>query len=483
MVLSGDIQELWPTGVALAFLGTFSGALGDVLVRKAFRKAQEDENDAQTAVKLRLSVIDGKTHRSDTPKFIGGQDVRLGGACRATFEKACSEEDDNKNPSLDRWWLAGMIMTAVIDPALTTLALLFAPSSIVTPFAGAHILWACLLAILLLGERMHALDVLGAGMVIGGIVVVVIYATKAGDVQTVEDFILGLAEPEAATSACLLLALVCISIFFACIKETSAAAGWWHKHVSPEGIELFGIDLKRLGVCASSGLLGGLTNTATKLLTMEITELFENPLVSLQHWGFYFSLVLSLAFAVPQLYFLYSALRHYGAVFVVPTVNACTIVSGSVAAFWILREHPRSMLTCMVGLATVTLGVALLSRPTSQSKGSQSAEDEATTSRVACSGADVLKRGESRFLAAVKTEVSCSSEGEVFERASCSQSEQCTSAAVAAEGLVESETQVEAVSQFTWKVQVLVFFQDGRGARAYMCVPASANAGSLVRVN
>lgn len=368
MVLAEGLQELWPTGVVLAFIGTFCGALGDVLVRKAFRKAGELKENREAAASIRFSRMSNTAaatpaeENEDCTEVQVPTDVSSPSAAERAPDAVAEKE---KSLFLDCCWLTGMGMTAIVDPVMITLALLFAPSSIVTPFAGAHILWACVLAVLLLGERMHTLDVLGAGMVVGGIVAIVVYASKAGDVQTVDDFLLGLKEPEAAICVAVLLSLLVVSIFFACVPEKSAAGHWWQKHVSPTGIELGGIDMKRLGVCTTAGLLGGFTNTATKILALELTRLFEHPAMSLQDWRFYFSGVLTLVFALPQLYFLNTALKHFGAVFVVPTVNACIIVSGSVAAFWILRERPSCMRACVVGLATVIAGVALLSRPTS----------------------------------------------------------------------------------------------------------------------
>ncbi|KAL8434875.1 hypothetical protein ACSSS7_002841 [Eimeria intestinalis] len=397
MVLSAGPQELWPTGVALASLGTFSGALGDVLVRKAFRRAQRRQENEKAAVVLHASSNAKNAHQQKLAEDNAEQQSQLGMVCSSTAasrEEVPAAAEGEKSTRFDWCWITGMFMTAAVDPALTTLALLCAPSSMVTPFAGAHILWACLLAVLLLQERMRALDVLGAGMVVIGIVVVVMHASKAGDVQTVEDFIAGLEKPEAAFSACILMLLILLSISFACIKPESAAAVWWRKHVSPAGIELGGVDLRRLGVCAASGFLGGFANTATKLFAIEIIKLYEDPQWSLQDWQLYFSLGLSLAFALPHLYFLYTALRHYGAVFVVPTVNACIIVSGSVAAFWILQERPRCMPICALGLAAVILGVALLSRPTSFSG--------------CCSGQDNSLREDHSGLSGLTTEGSLS---------------------------------------------------------------------------
>ncbi|KAL8452319.1 hypothetical protein Emag_002438 [Eimeria magna] len=401
MVLTAGPQELWPTGVVLAFLGTFSGALGDVLVRKAFRRAQTRQNEKTTWV-LHASSNNNE-HRGRSAGHSAVQQSQLGSIRRFTAargEEAPAAADTGKSIRFDWCWIMGMLMTAAVDPVLTTLALLCAPSSMVTPFAGAHILWACLLAVLLLRERMHALDVLGAGMVVIGIVVLLMHASKAGDVQTVEDFIAALEEPEAAISACILMFLILVSILFAYMKHDSAAAVWWRRHVSPAGIELCGVDFRRLGVCAASGFLGGFTNTATKLLAIEITKLCESPQRSLQDWRLYFSLSLSLAFALPQLYFLYTALRHYGAVFVVPTVNACIIVSGSVAAFWILQERPRCMPICALGLATVILGVALLSRPASSS-GCCSRQDNSVGED--CSGITGVKTEGSHSFAALET--------------------------------------------------------------------------------
>lgn len=404
MVLSEGLQQLWPIGVVLAFIGTFCGALGDVLVRKAFRRAGERKEQGEAALRGGTSGRDNTSAADPAEDNEECAEIRLqleGGGNGPSHAPEGSRSSSAVAPKekslfLDWCWLTGMAMTAIVDPTMITLALLFSPSSIVTPFAGAHILWACVLAILLLGERMHSLDVLGAGMVVSGIVAIVVYASKAGDVQTVDDFLLGLTDPGAATCLTILLSFLALSLTFACVPEGSATGRWWKKHVSPGGTQLCGIDVKRLGVCTSAGVLGGFTNTATKILALELTRLFEHPFESLQDWRFYFSGILTLMFALPQLYFLNTALKHFGAVFVVPTVNACIIVSGSVAAFWILRERPSSLRACTVGIATVIAGVALLSRPASHASCCGPEGGEGNAAKKGCNAIFCRRQGSTR---------------------------------------------------------------------------------------
>eukprot|EP01068_Selenidium_serpulae_P013808 Selendium_serpulae@DN6012_c0_g1_i2.p1 len=84
---------MWLIGVTITIVGSFLGALGDILVRLSFTR--EDKKDEA----LRRPLI--------------------------------------KRPL----WLSGMFCSVVLDGVMTIVALNFTSAAIVTPFAGLHIFW------------------------------------------------------------------------------------------------------------------------------------------------------------------------------------------------------------------------------------------------------------------------------------------------------------------------------------------------------
>ncbi|PHJ20047.1 magnesium transporter nipa [Cystoisospora suis] len=162
--MSTDLSSLWPIGLVVILIGSFVGAAGDILVKKSFLKL-------------------GKY----TP-----------------FRQLI------RHPL----WIVGMILTAVLDPLSTFISLLFAPATIVTPFAGMHIFWGCVLAIFWLKEKMFYKDLVGASFILTGITLIVVYSGKDQIITSVHDLAVSIRYVESIVYICIASILICLSFLF-----------------------------------------------------------------------------------------------------------------------------------------------------------------------------------------------------------------------------------------------------------------------------
>uniref|UniRef100_A0A0G4HGR2 Uncharacterized protein n=1 Tax=Chromera velia CCMP2878 TaxID=1169474 RepID=A0A0G4HGR2_9ALVE len=120
----------WGIGVALCTLGSFTASLGDNLVRKSF--LIEDER----------------------PK-------------------------EEQRPLLRRpYWLLGILFANVCNALITTFALIFTTASVVTAFAGLHLLLSVVMARYILNERLKWSGVGSCALILAGIAMVVFFGAR-----------------------------------------------------------------------------------------------------------------------------------------------------------------------------------------------------------------------------------------------------------------------------------------------------------------
>ncbi|CBZ51048.1 hypothetical protein NCLIV_041230 [Neospora caninum Liverpool] len=299
-----DLSGLWPVGVCVILVGSFAGAVGDILIRRSF--------------------------------------LRMGGCLRLGSVV--------KNPG----WVWGMLLTAVLDPISTFVALLFAPATIVAPFAGMHIFWGCLLAVVYLKERMRPCDVAGAALIILGITLIVIFSGKDQVISSVPDFAHYLPLPGAIAYMCIFSS---VSLVASLLSADSAIA----RLFPPARYPGLGVSVQRMALSCASGIVGGATNIGAKALVIALTGFFAHPKETLSSWSTYLIVFLAAFLGLFQLYYLNMALRKYEASYVVPMINSFLIASGSVGGILILQEHPDNWAAFFCGLALVVCGVFVLS--------------------------------------------------------------------------------------------------------------------------
>ncbi|OII77737.1 hypothetical protein cand_015530 [Cryptosporidium andersoni] len=196
----------WPIGVSIALIGSLLGALGDNFVRKSFLSTQKrykiaEISDISATSKEDIngcslhSSPDNSAHlKSKSPKF---------------WEMV-------KNPM----WLIGIILAAGADTIATLAALVFAPATLITPFAGMHIFWSMLIACLWLKERIGFIEWIGAICIVGGIICVVVFAGKIDGFTTVYQFAPLLKRPAAI---CYIVINLTLLIIFPLLTMNSVA--------------------------------------------------------------------------------------------------------------------------------------------------------------------------------------------------------------------------------------------------------------------
>ncbi|PFH32174.1 hypothetical protein BESB_021150 [Besnoitia besnoiti] len=301
---AAGLSALWPIGLCVIVFGSFAGAAGDILIRRSFLRMQ---------------------------------------ACPSI-----------RHVIRDRGWVWGMILTAAMDPLSTFVALLFAPATLVAPFAGMHIFWGCLLAVAWLKERMFVLDVAGAALIIAGITLIVIFSGKEQVIGTVAAFGHYLQFPGAITYICVFVVLATLSCVFSSDHVLARV-------LPPARHPRLSALVQRFAVSCASGIVGGATNIGAKALVVVLTEFLAAPKAALASWSTYVIAFLAAAFGLFQLYYLNAALHRFEASYVVPMINSVLIVSGSVGGILVLQEHPDNWTAFFGGLALVVAGVFVLS--------------------------------------------------------------------------------------------------------------------------
>ncbi|ESS33780.1 magnesium transporter NIPA [Toxoplasma gondii MAS] len=299
-----DLSALWPVGVCVIIVGSFAGAAGDILIRRSF--------------------------------------LRMGGCLRLGSVV--------KNPG----WVWGMLLTAVLDPISTFVALLFAPATIVAPFAGMHIFWGCVLAVVCLKERMRVWDVAGAALIILGITLIVIFSGKEQVISSVSDFATYLPLPGA-------IAYMCVTSAVSVVASLLSADRVIARLFPPSQHPGRGMVVQRIALSSASGIVGGATNIGAKALVIALAGFLAHPRETLASWSTYLIVFIAAFLGLFQLYYLNMALRKYEASYVVPMINSFLIASGSVGGILILQEHPDNWAAFFCGLSLVVCGVFVLS--------------------------------------------------------------------------------------------------------------------------
>ncbi|XP_026191658.1 probable magnesium transporter NIPA1 [Cyclospora cayetanensis] len=298
-------QDLWPLGISIIFCGSLSGAAGDTMVRMSY-SAAGPEPSVREMLKKPMFVI-------------------------------------------------GMILTTAVDSACTLGALTFAPSSMVTPFAGVHIFWAVLLSHFWLKESVGRWEVLGSSCVISGVLLLVLFSGKETDITSISQFRAAASTPLALTyisvAAASTLTLVLLSQ-----KLYPCSLGAWE------------VPIQRLSLALASGVFGGNTNVSAKLLTIAVTQLFRGDFSVLTNlavcdsssWQAYAVFFATILLALLQLLFLNTALRKFEAIYVIPTTNSCLVAEGIVGAIMVLREYPSTWVCFLLGLLLCVGGILVL---------------------------------------------------------------------------------------------------------------------------
>ncbi|PHJ18750.1 magnesium transporter nipa [Cystoisospora suis] len=297
MADESTVSHLWYIGVIVVALGSLAGAGGDTMVRHAYVKAGNDATPKQML---------------KSPMFV-----------------------------------VGMLLTVVLDPLCTFVALLFAPSSIVTPFAGVHIFWAVFIAHFWLKEHMGWVEVLGSIGIVTGVILMVCFCGTEADIGSISAFDSYASTPGAiayiAVSAFLLIVILILAFsFYPC------SLGSWDYSV------------RRLATALASGFLGGNSNVSAKFFSIILMDLFAGHTSVFTNWRTYVVTLCTVVLCLGQLIFLNVSLRRYEAIYVVPTINSCLVAEGTIGSILVLHEVPKNWTAFSIGLILCIAGILIL---------------------------------------------------------------------------------------------------------------------------
>ncbi|CDO64044.1 conserved Plasmodium membrane protein, unknown function [Plasmodium reichenowi] len=125
-------------GIIISFIGSFFGALGDKFVHDSYIK----EKNINTQIYKKKMI-----------------------------------------------WLLGILLSVVIDPIFTIIALYFTSAALVTPFAGVHILWNLIITNVSLKIKIKLHQYMGSFFLITGIALIITFSEKKVDIHNMKDLI------------------------------------------------------------------------------------------------------------------------------------------------------------------------------------------------------------------------------------------------------------------------------------------------------
>ncbi|PFH34554.1 hypothetical protein BESB_065870 [Besnoitia besnoiti] len=288
---------LWWVGVGIVFVGSLAGAVGDTMVRHVYVMAGEAFTPKQM---LRC------------PMFV-----------------------------------AGMLLTVVLDPFCTFLSLLFAPSSIVTPFAGVHIFWAVMIAHFWLKEHLGGWEKIGSFGIVTGVILMVVFSGKEANIGSIDAF-------DSYAQSAGAIAYIVVSFMILIVILDLAFAFY------PCSLGSSEYSVRRLATSLASGFLGGNANVAAKFFSIIVMDLFSGNTSVFGNWRTYVVTLGVCCVGLGQLFFLNLALRRYEAVYVVPTINSCLVAEGTIGSILVLHEIPGNWIAFSFGLFMCIAGILIL---------------------------------------------------------------------------------------------------------------------------
>eukprot|EP01068_Selenidium_serpulae_P013807 Selendium_serpulae@DN6012_c0_g1_i1.p1 len=349
---------MWLIGVTITIVGSFLGALGDILVRLSFTR--EDKKDEA----LRRPLI--------------------------------------KRPL----WLSGMFCSVVLDGVMTIVALNFTSAAIVTPFAGLHIFWNVVLAKHVLKENVIFQHLVGSGLILFGLTLILIFGIHESPEYGLEELLSLYSQTAFVVYAIFCSGALALCLYISCFAKDTAEAGDGRSSMRTtnshggviemsnststdlgENNETIAVEvtrrsdgarftirkkirnpkvspgIRRFAISASSGLCAGNTN----IMVQNVMKVFSaDGYQALLHWEFIIIIIALAALASSQLYFLNYALKLFEAIFVVPMINSVLIGTACIAGLSLdprSTSKPRIELLLFGAGAIITIwGILVLSR-------------------------------------------------------------------------------------------------------------------------
>eukprot|EP00918_Siedleckia_nematoides_P092151 GHVU01202399.1.p1 GENE.GHVU01202399.1~~GHVU01202399.1.p1 ORF type:complete len:439 (+),score=35.59 GHVU01202399.1:229-1545(+) len=356
----------WVVGLCLGLLAAFSGAMGGILIRKSFsQKSSENQrqNGPDTSTGRDGSASGGNClqtvdcccshQKQDLEGRTGDSGSRVDGDDAAPAPHGASGGDDGKDrPNLMKKpaWVAGLILTTVINPIGTVSALAFASVTLVTCMSGVQVLFNMLLAKLWLKEPATTLDYVGSVSVSVGMVLVIFFSGKDVELTSDEMYMKAMADPNAIAYTCTTTGIMLITLVFGAEGVARSL-----------GSGSIGPAVQRLCLSLASGIAGGNSNLVCKAAVFALAEIETLGWKTVFSRGFvYVTWIVNGILSAIQIGYFNYALKVSTALFVVPTVNSVLIAIGAIGAIVVLHETPSNIPFFALGLVCVVGGIFCL---------------------------------------------------------------------------------------------------------------------------
>eukprot|EP00918_Siedleckia_nematoides_P080345 GHVU01176176.1.p1 GENE.GHVU01176176.1~~GHVU01176176.1.p1 ORF type:complete len:496 (+),score=49.78 GHVU01176176.1:74-1489(+) len=249
-------------------------------------------------------------------------------------------------------WIVGMFLSVFVNATLTLVAFFFASATVVTSFAGVHIMFNMIIAKSWGGESTACWDYVGSACVVAGIILVVWFAGKELAVSSVELFF----ESVGSIGGILFFSISGAIILLALMLAIDKLA----KLMEVNCIRIAAV-FERLILSTAPGVCGGCSNISGKALTVVVGQMIPTKGWVLLQWQSIAILCMTGLFAVLQLILLNVGLKKFDAIYVVPVINSVLIAAGSIGGIVVFKEIPIEAGFFTLGLVLVVGGVVALS--------------------------------------------------------------------------------------------------------------------------
>eukprot|EP00914_Ancora_sagittata_P013844 GHVO01027172.1.p1 GENE.GHVO01027172.1~~GHVO01027172.1.p1 ORF type:complete len:381 (+),score=75.14 GHVO01027172.1:1001-2143(+) len=240
-------------------------------------------------------------------------------------------------------WASGIFLTTAVDSLLTLGALVYAPASAVTPFAGAHIALSVGMSAAWFEERLSVWGIVSVAAIIVGVVCCAIGC--ASDAPLVMEVLL--------KSLSNTISLVFIGALFILAVASSMISSCKHRYKTFTRID-------HIAISASSGIWGGGTYLVGKIFGTLLIFMIHSK-TNIKEFGIITAVLVALiAAAFLQVYYLNLGLKRHEAIYIIPAINSVVIFVGIIGGILILNERPNDIIIFSTGMTNLLVGVPLL---------------------------------------------------------------------------------------------------------------------------
>ncbi|CAF1070830.1 unnamed protein product [Rotaria sordida] len=238
------------------------------------------------------------------------------------------------------WW-AGLV-TMGLGELCNFAAYGFAPASVVTPLGALSVLVSALMAVRFLDEKFNTLGKIGCFLTIFGSVIIIIYAPKDSEVNSLVDF-----SRKIGTSEFIFFSLTTCSCIFCLMIYYGPRLGSKYVHIY-------------ILICS---LLGAFTITACKGLSIGLKEIFNHK-YTYSKWLTFLCAIVIIICVLVQMIYLNRALDLFSTP-IVTTIyyvlfTTCVLITSGILFHEWQKLTFIDIMACIMGFLITTCGLTLI---------------------------------------------------------------------------------------------------------------------------